>query len=179
MKKVNLNLVIYIISIICISNTCLTQGNVNPDMDKLTQDYKNHKISYDEYVNAIRQDFKNTLNQYDTKNHNNDQGANATTRSYENNNNFEDNAKIYSFDPQATNFERFKNSPCYDKIGFSPTRDMASLESQYSECENEYYTKMVLNIVYLLIFFIVVGVVVIFSISKERRNQLLKKIPKP
>jgi cell division protein FtsL len=89
-----------------------------------------------------------------------------------------DQVKSYTYDAKATNFERFKNSPCYDKIGFDPTSDMTSLEQQYSECENKQITKIILKSIYILIFFILLGVVFFFSLSKEKRTQLISKIIK-
>ena len=88
-------------------------------------------------------------------------------------------AQIQTFDAEALNFDRFQNSPCYDKIGFNPTWDMNSLESQYSECESEYYTKKALNILYVVLFISVVVIIVIFSIPKEKRKAFIKNLPKP
>jgi hypothetical protein len=40
------------------------------------------------------------------------------------------------FSPEATNFERFRNSPCYPELGFDASRDLKLLEQQYDECES-------------------------------------------
>jgi hypothetical protein len=50
----------------------------------------------------------------------------------------------FEFDPLATNFERFKNSPCYSKLGFDPIqalKDSIGLEKEYQACEKEYRIK--------------------------------------
>ena len=100
-------------------------------------------------------------------------------RYFQENQNENEYAQIQSFDAEALNFDRFQNSPCYDKIGFNPTWDMNSLESQYSECESEYYTKKTLNIVYVVLFISILIIIVIFSIPKEKRKALIKNLPKP
>lgn len=87
--------------------------------------------------------------------------------------------KIESFDAEALNFDRYQGSPCFDKIGFNPTWDMNWLEQQYSECENEYYTKKTLNIIYVVLFISILIIIVIFSIPKEKRKALIKNLPKP
>ena len=46
----------------------------------------------------------------------------------------------YEFGSKATNFERFKNSPCYNKLGFNPIQaktDSIGLEMEYQACEKE------------------------------------------
>ena len=48
--------------------------------------------------------------------------------------------KSYEFDPNPINFERFKNSPCYNKLGFNPIQaktDSIGLEMEYQACEKE------------------------------------------
>lgn len=50
----------------------------------------------------------------------------------------------YEFDSKATNFERFKNSPCYSKLGFDPIKamnDSVGLEKEYQVCEKEHRIK--------------------------------------
>lgn len=112
---------------------------------------------------------------YEQISQNMEEQARDAMRSNQDNNEY---AKIQSFDAEATNFERFENSPCYDKIGFNPTWDTSELEQQYKECENEYYFKKTMNIVYITLFIVIVGVVIFFSLSKEKRNDLINKIPK-
>ncbi len=109
---------------------------------------------------------------------------NLTTREkldqyFQENQNNNDYAKIQTFDAEALNFDRFLNSPCYDKIGFNPTWDMNWLEQQYSECESEYYTKKALNILYLVLFISILVIIVIFTIPKEKRKAFIKNLPKP
>ncbi len=50
----------------------------------------------------------------------------------------------FEFDQYVTNVDRFKNSPCYDKLGFNPVKalkDSIGLEQEYQACENEYRIK--------------------------------------
>jgi hypothetical protein len=94
---------------------------------------------------------------------------------FQSNSNQNQHATIQTYDPVALNFDRYKNSPCFDKLGFNPTWSMSSLEQQYTECENEHQTKKILNGIYILVFLTIVGIVVFFSLSKEKRNHFLKK----
>jgi hypothetical protein len=88
-------------------------------------------------------------------------------------------AQFETFDPEALNYDRFKNSPCFDKIGFNPTWDMSSLENEYSDCEQEHYFNLIFKVIIGLIFLIVLIVVVFFSLPQEKRKKILKNIPKP
>jgi hypothetical protein len=76
-------------------------------------------------------------------------------------------AKVYSYDAEATNFDRFQYSPCYDEIGFNPTWDLTSLEKRYSECENEKNFKTTMNVMYILAFAAVIIGVFYFSNKKR------------
>lgn len=77
-------------------------------------------------------------------------------------------AKVSSFDPEATNFDRFENSPCYDEIGFNPTWDLTSLEKRYCDCENEKNLKTAMNVLYILAFAaVIIGV---FYFSRKKRT---------
>jgi hypothetical protein len=87
-----------------------------------------------------------------------------------------DYAKIQSFDSEALNFSRFKNSKCYDKIGFSPNWDMNELERKYCKCEDEYRWKIFLNVIFILFFILTIGVVVYYSFSKEKRSKFFKNL---
>jgi hypothetical protein len=47
----------------------------------------------------------------------------------------------YEFDPVSTNFYRFKNSPCFEKLGFNAVRamnDSLNFELEYQSCEISY-----------------------------------------
>ena len=39
-------------------------------------------------------------------------------------------ARVFSFDAVASNFERYKSSPCYNTLGFSPLGDLKELERE-------------------------------------------------
>lgn len=95
---------------------------------------------------------------------------NNTKKKIENNVDNNEYNKIETFDSDGLNFERFKNSSCYDKIGFNPTWDMDSLEKEYQDCESEYNFKILMNIIYVTLFLIIISVIVIFSLPKKRNN---------
>lgn len=49
--------------------------------------------------------------------------------------------KTYEFDQYKTNYDRFKNSPCFQKLGFDAIKamnDSVGLEKEYQACEKEY-----------------------------------------
>jgi hypothetical protein len=50
-------------------------------------------------------------------------------------------ARVVEFDAKATNFERYRTSPCFNTLGFSPFMDSAKQASKYVECEKVYYAK--------------------------------------
>jgi hypothetical protein len=48
--------------------------------------------------------------------------------------------KSYEFDQYKTNYDRFKNSPCFQKLGFDPMKalkDSIGLEIDYHACDKE------------------------------------------
>jgi hypothetical protein len=79
-------------------------------------------------------------------------------------------AEPYSYNPDELNFDRFKNSPCFDEIGFSPTWDTESLESKYSECENDKLKDKSSKILFVALFVIVVAVIAYFSIVQLKKK---------
>ena len=66
-------------------------------------------------------------------------------------------------DGRDIGFERYYNSPCYSKLGFSIFADKQELDRKYSECEHEYY----LNIFYkiALVVLLIVVIVLLYRIS--------------
>lgn len=77
-------------------------------------------------------------------------------------------AKVSSFNVEATNFDRFENSPCFDEIGFNPTWDLISLDKRYCDCENEKNFKTAMNVLYILAFAaVIIGV---FYFSRKKRT---------
>jgi hypothetical protein len=87
-------------------------------------------------------------------------------------------SKLSAYNTEELNYDRFKNSPCFEKIGFNPTWDMTTLENEYSDCEHEQQGKTVSNITFVIMFLILIAVVIFFSLSKEKRTQLISKIIK-
>ena len=89
---------------------------------------------------------------------------------------FKANSSIQSFDAKATNYERFKNSPCFDELGFNPMGDLASLEQAYIECENVKNTNRNLSVLYILGFILLLSAIIFFSLPKEKRLAIIKKL---
>ena len=52
------------------------------------------------------------------------------------------NANYTSIDGRDLGFDRFHDSPCYDKLGFSPYLDREELDRRYIECEHDYYLNL-------------------------------------
>jgi len=106
----------------------------------------NKKIDFQAYKNA----YKNNIR--------------AQLQTNQDNNEY---AKVYSFETQGTNFDRFENSPCYDEIGFNPTWDITSLEKRYSDCEKDKNLKLALNALYIIAFALIIGAVFFYSRKKQ------------
>jgi hypothetical protein len=85
-------------------------------------------------------------------------------------------SKIKTYDTELTNYKRFKNSSCFNEIGFNPTWDIKSLEMKYKECENEHKVQSGLKIIFILCFILIVLLVVFYSLPLNLRNILIQKI---
>jgi hypothetical protein len=83
-------------------------------------------------------------------------------------------SKIESFDAENLNFERFKNSSCYDKIGFNPSWDMDGLENEYQNCESEHSFQILKIVIYVIIFLAIIGVIIYFSVPKNQNDKVEK-----
>lgn len=81
-------------------------------------------------------------------------------------------SQVYTFDAEAMNYERFKNSPCFEKLGFSPMWDMKDLEQRYNECEGEHNLKKGTGYFFLIMFGTVIVVVIYLSNSKKSKNKI-------
>lgn len=92
------------------------------------------------------------------------------------NQDFNTYSKVQSFDANETNYERFKNSPCFDELGFNPMGDLASLEQAYIECENVKNTNRNLSVLYILGFILLLSAIIFFSLPKEKRLAIIKKL---
>ncbi len=92
-------------------------------------------------------------------------GAMASVKSYIDPNQA---ARTFSFDPKATNFDRYKSSPCYNTLGFSPLGDLKEQENRYLKCEEVYYKKRNKNIVLYLGLFLILAFIVYVGIRKTK-----------
>jgi hypothetical protein len=94
-----------------------------------------------------------------------DYGAMASTRKYIDPNQA---ARVISFDAKATNFDRYRSSPCYNTLGFSPLGDLKEQENRYLKCEEVYYKKRNKNIVLYLGMFLILASIVYIGIRKRK-----------
>ena len=83
-------------------------------------------------------------------------------------------SKIESFDAEGLNFDRFKNSSCYDKIGFNPSWDMDGLENEYQNCESEHSFQILKIVIYVIVFLAIIGVIIYFSVPKKKNDKVEK-----
>lgn len=77
-------------------------------------------------------------------------------------------ARVISFDSKATNFDRYKSSPCYNTLGFSPLGDLKEQENRYLKCEEVYYKKRNKSIVLYVGMFLILASVVYVGIRKTK-----------
>ena len=92
-------------------------------------------------------------------------GAMAATKKYVDPNQA---ARVITFDAEATNFDRYQNSPCYNTLGFSPLGDLKEQENRYLKCEEVYYRKRNKNIVLYVGMFLILASIVYFGIRKRK-----------
>ncbi len=83
-------------------------------------------------------------------------------------------SKIESSDAEGLNFDRFKNSSCYDKIGFNPSWDMDGLENEYQNCESEHSFQILKIVIYVIVFLAIIGVIIYFSVPKKKNDKVEK-----
>lgn len=128
----------------------------------------------------ISPEFGDTLNRINTKADSNtfdfeswkaaaNEQWDRTVRSSEDKNDW---AAVTAFDPVKLNFSRFKNSPCYDEIGFYPMSlasedDVKSLEKLYEKCEAEKNTQLLIKVLFTLIFISIIVVVIYYSTKRK------------
>jgi len=77
-------------------------------------------------------------------------------------------ARTFHFDAEATNFERFRTSPCYDKLGFNPLGDLKELEREYVECEKQHYIDTSYTVLKYLGMTCLIVAIVYFGIRKSK-----------
>ena len=78
------------------------------------------------------------------------------------------NANYTSIDGRDLGFDRFHDSPCYDKLGFSPYLDREELDRRYIECEHDYYLNLFYKIAISVIFLIVIVYMIRLAIKKRK-----------
>jgi hypothetical protein len=81
-------------------------------------------------------------------------------------------ATIHFYDPVKLNFARFKNSPCYDEIGFHPMNlkseeDVKYLEKFYEKCEAKKHTQLLIKVLFAVIFISIIVVVIYYSTKRK------------
>ena len=133
------------------------QSNPNEDLERELNEVKS--LPQNQQAQAAGNTWERHMNRIAAQN----QGFNA-------------NSSIQSFDVEATNFERFKNSPCFDELGFNPMGDLASLEQAYQDCEKVKYTSRNLKALYILAFIAFLSVILFFSLPKNKRLDIIKKL---
>lgn len=86
----------------------------------------------------------------------------------------------YTFDTKATNYERFKGSPCFDKIGFNPLNlktpeDVKALEEIYNDCEYHYTLSKIWKGTFFGTFVLVLLATIYFGIGKDKIKNIFSK----
>ena len=77
--------------------------------------------------------------------------------------------KTFSYDAKALNYDRFKNSPCFEKLGFSPFRTPEEQERMYQTCESEYYKNLIIKIVSSVLIFGFIAYMIYISLKRKKQ----------
>lgn len=77
--------------------------------------------------------------------------------------------KTFSYDAKALNYDRFKNSPCFEKLGFSPFRTPEEQEQMYQTCESEHYKNLVIKIISSVLIFGFIAYMIYISFKKKKQ----------
>lgn len=77
--------------------------------------------------------------------------------------------KTFSYDAKALNYDRFKNSPCFEKLGFSPFRSPEEQEQMYQTCESEYYKNLMIKIVSSVLIFGFIAYMIYISLKRKKQ----------
>ena len=88
--------------------------------------------------------------------------------------------ETYAFDSKSTNYERFKNSPCFDKIGFSPLslktpENVKALEEIYEACEHRNTVSKFWKGTFFGAFVLVLLATIYFGIGKDKIKNIFSK----
>ena len=81
------------------------------------------------------------------------------------------------FGSARTNFDRFRNSPCYDALGFQPyeigTSEYNSQVKRYENCENELNHPGGETALYVIVVLVTIGLVALaFYLIKDRQSEI-------
>lgn len=79
------------------------------------------------------------------------------------------NGGVVSYDAKALNYDRFKNSPCFEKLGFSPFRTPEEQERMYQTCESEYYKNLMIKIVSSVLIFGFIAYMIYISLKRKKQ----------
>lgn len=158
------------------SQKLLMDAGIYPD----SSDFKNKKPDF--LDNEIEEKLK--VNNYDTSKKTLEEvaaerGMEWLQRSMERE---DKNAQMtpYTFDTKATNYERFRNSPCFDKIGFNPLNlktpeDVKALEEIYNDCEYHYTLSKIWKGTFFGAFILVLLATIYFGIGKDKIKNIFSK----
>lgn len=148
---------------------------LNQELDKELSKYKNDRSftttnGKDESINEI----KNAETKLYTQKDPISLGVNNST-----NNNIDLNIGFNNQDENSKlaveNFDRFKNSPCYNTLGFNPNLGYDKLEKEYNDCESEKMKRDTINIGKEFLWGLVITFMVIATIYNlffsDKRNR--------
>lgn len=95
-------------------------------------------------------------------------------------NNTNEQMTSYTFNTEVTNYERFKNSPCFDKIGFNPLylktpEDVKALEEIYKNCEYQYTLSKIWKGSFFGVFVLVLVATIYFGIGPFKIKNIFSK----
>ena len=83
----------------------------------------------------------------------------------------EEYARINSYD--GSNYNRFANSPCFEEIGYHPSRDQDNLDKEYNDCEkekrNKENSKKIKSSLFVISFILVLTLVIYFHLTKKKK----------
>jgi hypothetical protein len=88
--------------------------------------------------------------------------------------------KPIMFDAKATHFDRFRKSPCFDKIGFNPMQlqtpeAVQKLEEIYSDCEFQHSFSKFIKGTFFVIFILVLLSIVYLEIGIKKTKRFFSK----
>jgi len=83
----------------------------------------------------------------------------------------EEYVRVNTYD--ASNYNRFANSPCFEEIGYHPSRDLGSLNKEYNDCEkdkkNKENSKKTKSSLFVISFILVLTLILFFHFTKKKK----------